>query len=134
MTDMVRTRVERRAAFDIGSGSSKMQISDVEISSSQETAVIISTLFGQERPVSFGADFIKSIDGTLSDSIQEYGLTVIQNLKDEALRQGCTSFSAVATEVFRKATNGNQYLDKVRALGILSFIVLYCISEGFRLE
>ncbi len=39
---------EIRAAFDVGSGSTKLQVSEVEDTS------IIRTLFGQERPLAYG--------------------------------------------------------------------------------
>ena len=38
-----------RASFDIGSGSTKLQVCEVEVS--KEKSVIVKTLFGQERLV-----------------------------------------------------------------------------------
>lgn len=102
----------RRAAFDIGSGQTKVQCSDYD------GTKITNTLIGEERPVAFGADYLKSEDGCLSESIQLKGLSVLQELKEIAENCGASQFSAIATEVFRKAANGLQYLDRVRAIGI----------------
>jgi hypothetical protein len=108
--------LKKRAAFDIGSGATKMQISDCVVS--EDKTRIVCTYFGQERPVAFGADWVKSNDGNLSDDIQLKGLATLLELKAEAEAVGVTEFSAIATEVFRKAKNGIEFLDKVRQQGI----------------
>lgn len=112
-------QIIKRAAFDIGSGSTKMQISDVHISKKS----IVNTYFGEERPVGFGFDLMGSKDGNLSEEIQKVGIQTVLDLKNIAVEQGVTSFAAIATEVFRKAKNGSQYLDKIRALGIHVILV-----------
>lgn len=113
----------RRAAFDIGSGSTKLQCSDCEVISDVATSKIIritirKDLFGIERPVQFGADLKCSVDGNLGESIQQYGLSVFSELKAEADRLGAVEYHAIATEVFRRAGNGSLYLDRIRALGV----------------
>ena len=118
------TTTVRRAAFDVGSGSTKMQCSDCEISADGQCLKIVNVLFGQERPVSFGADYMCSKTGDLSEDIQELGLQTLQDLKQEAVNLGATQFSAIATEVFRKANNGESYLDKARSLCRFPFVVL----------
>ena len=64
MTDTI----ERRVSFDIGSGSTEMQVSDIKKNQ------IIHTCFGQERPAYFGFDFMGSKDGNLSEDIQMKGI------------------------------------------------------------
>lgn len=112
----------RRAAFDIGSGSTKIQCSDCEI---DENGVIkiIRTYFGQERPVSMGADLLRSTDGNLSEEIQTVGISTLLDLKMEADALGATEFAAVATEVFRKAINGAAYTERICDLGVHVTIV-----------
>jgi exopolyphosphatase / guanosine-5'-triphosphate,3'-diphosphate pyrophosphatase len=116
-----------RAAFDIGSGSTKMQVSEVEIIDEDEAssdigtdkATIVSVLYGLERPVPFGFAFQRSTDGTVSESVMEAGLQVLRELKAVAQSMHAGEYSAVATEVFRKASNGSVYLDRVvNELGI----------------
>lgn len=109
-------KMVRRAAFDIGSGSTKMQCSDCHIH--DDSVQLQNMLFGQERPVSFGLDFMRSYDGMLSEDIQHFGLQTLRDLKYEAEALGATDFTAIATEVFRKAKNGEEYLERVRAMGI----------------
>lgn len=115
--------VVRRAAFDIGSGSTKLQCSDCELTVEAASGVVTSTriinkLCGIERPVQFGADFKCSADGRLSEGIQQEGLTVFRELKAEAENLDAQEFHAIATEVFRKAANGPAYLQLIQELGV----------------
>eukprot|EP00928_Gymnodinium_smaydae_P073629 TRINITY_DN567_c0_g2_i1.p1 TRINITY_DN567_c0_g2~~TRINITY_DN567_c0_g2_i1.p1 ORF type:complete len:343 (-),score=28.24 TRINITY_DN567_c0_g2_i1:55-1020(-) len=106
--------VQRRAAFDIGSGATKLMIASVN------GAKIDEQLFGQEVPVGFAIDWKQSKDGNLSDAVQGQGLNVLKGFlslcdeHDVPKDMRC----AIATEVFRKASNGAAYLDRVRNLGL----------------
>lgn len=97
----------RRACFDIGSGSSKLQVADVL------NGRIIKTIFTSEQPLTFGFDYKKSVDGTLSKDIQDRGTVIMTALKEKADSLDAMQFSAVATEVFRRASNGQQYLSRL---------------------
>jgi hypothetical protein len=109
----------RRAAFDIGSGATKVQCSDYKFPESHEIdGTMTNIVYAEERPVPFGADFLSSQDGYLSERIQLRGLQTLSELKEKAVIQGAKQFSAIATEVFRKAKNGEAYLERVRLLGI----------------
>ena len=123
----IGTRI-RRGAFDIGSGSIKLQVSDVLVSRTT-TTVIEKTHYSAERPCAFGSDYLKATDGDgkLSESIQEKGRQTLRELFNIGEALGCTQYSAVATAVFRKATNGDSFLnDAVRdALGINVQIVTH---------
>jgi hypothetical protein len=79
---------------------------------------MINIVFAEERPVPFGADYLNSLNGELSEAMQLRGLQTLFELKDKAVKSGAVQFSAIATEVFRKAKNGEAYLDRVRSLGI----------------
>lgn len=106
-----------RCAFDIGSGSTKMQTCVIDPNSGK----ILKHLAGRENPLSFGADFIKSGKlKSLSEDIQQEGLSLLREMKAIAESHGATQFHAVATEVFRKAeANGQAFLDRVYSeLGI----------------
>jgi Ppx/GppA phosphatase family len=107
-------KVKRRGAFDIGSGTIKLQISDVDVASGR----IKRTVFGEERPCAFGADYLKSRDGTLSASIQEKGAMTIAAFQAIGEKYGVEAYAAVATAVFRKANNGEEFLDRVRSMGV----------------
>lgn len=76
MKSVVQTISKRKAAFDIGSGTIKLQIGSFDSKGS-----ISSLLYGTERPVLFGEDWQKSKDGNLSAEIQEKGLNMLSSLK-----------------------------------------------------
>jgi len=100
----------RRAAFDIGSGATKLMVADV--SGTQVEKVH----FSQEVPVSFAIDWKKSTDGNLSEDIMAQGMAVLQQFMEicTSLSVPATARCAVATEVFRKAGNGEKYLASVK--------------------
>ncbi|CAK9085201.1 unnamed protein product [Durusdinium trenchii] len=99
-----------RAAFDIGSGATKLMVAEVE------KGKVMKELFAKEIPVSFAIDWKQSSDGNLSEAIQEEGLSVLRQLVGECERLRVpreAARCAIATEVFRKAGNGAGYLEKV---------------------
>jgi hypothetical protein len=112
-------QIIRRGAFDIGSGATKLQVSDVDVAA----GTINQTYFGQERPVPFGADWLKSSDGCLSAEMQNRGINTLKDLLAIGEQHGVEAYSAIATEVFRKASNGAEFLDRVRDLGVKVTIV-----------
>lgn len=104
----ITTAMTRRAAFDIGSGATKLIVADVGLGI---TSVISNVYFGQERPCAYGADWLRSSDGSLSISVQNEGRKTFSDLKKIAEDLGAKSFTAIATEVFRKASNGQEYIN-----------------------
>ena len=110
-------RVERRASIDVGSGATKLMVADVDTSSGR----VVRTLFGEERTVSFALSTKEG--GRLSDMVMERGLQVLRDYRriaDKLLaaaqqRQTTQSIAAVATEVFRKAPNGKEFLERVKS-------------------
>ena len=106
--DLPEGVVQRRAAFDIGSGATKLMIADVDV----ETGRMGTVVYGQEHPVKFALDWKKN--GHLSEDVQNEGLKVLHGLRTQCLTAGCTGYTAIATEVFRKAPNGAAFLARVR--------------------
>lgn len=110
--------VRRRAAFDIGSGATKLQIADVDVASSK----VVNVVFAQEVPVKFALDW--KAHGRLSEAITNEGIIVLRKLCAECVAHGAEAIAAVATEVFRKAPNGKAYLERVeRELGLVVEVV-----------
>lgn len=102
---------ERRAAFDVGSGSTKLQCAVIDTA----TGKIIEKLYGVERPQAYGIALQQSRDGHLNEEIQQLGVDLFLELKQIAVEKyGCTRFAAVATEVFRRAKNGADVLDRLQ--------------------
>lgn len=101
--------VLRRAAFDIGSGATKLTVADVDTLS----GTILKIYFSEERPCSFGTDWLKSPNNCISESIQAKGIETLKTFKEICAIHKVDQYSAIATEVFRKATNGKIFLDIV---------------------
>ena len=100
--------VQRRAAFDIGSGATKLMIADVDV----ESGTIGTVVHSAERTVKYALDWKKH--GTLSEDVQAEGIKALHALRTEVMAAGCTAYTAIATEVFRKAPNGAAFLQRVR--------------------
>ena len=112
--------VVRRVAFDIGSNATKCQVADVDLASGR----ILNIVMAQEVPCSFGVDWKQSKDGRLSDRMQDRGLQTLHMLCKTAVDKGATRAAAIATEVFRKASNGEDYLKRVKSeIGLTAKIV-----------
>jgi len=96
-----------RAAFDVGSGATKLLVVEVApAASTGDTGKIVRELFGQEVPLPFKGDSLRSADGRLSAEIMEKGMRTLQTFKDKAESLGAVMQRGVATEVFRTAPNG----------------------------
>ena len=118
--ELPESEVVRRVAFDIGSNATKLQVADVDTSS----GCICSVVFEEEVPCSFGVDWKQSKDGLLSNRMQDRGLQVLHMLCKSAVEKGGTRAATIATEVFRKAGNGEAYLERVKAeVGLTASIV-----------
>lgn len=94
-------------------------------------------LFGQEIPVAFAIAWKASADGTLSEEIRTKGLEALRQLLAVCDSHGVPANArrAVATEVFRKAANGADYLAQVhRELGLAVEVVTQDVEAdlGFR--
>ena len=102
--------VVRRAAFDIGSGATKLLVADIDVSSG---AVVGAPLYEVEKPMPYKADAQGSASGLLSDGIQQRGLALLISLASKARQLGAVEANGVATEVFRTSPNGPQLLDEM---------------------
>jgi len=93
--------------------------------------------FAEERPVPFAIEWKKSTDGRLSDAVQAQGMAVLRDLIAICGQHGVepSCCRAVATEVFRKAANGEEFLRNVQAqLGLEVEVVTQDVEAelGFR--
>lgn len=103
--------IERRAAFDVGSGSTKLQVSEVDM----KTGKIVQTFYNSERPQAYGIALQQSADGNLGEEVVRMGIELFLELKAVATEKyQVVKFAAVATEVFRKAKNGMEVLQRLR--------------------
>lgn len=142
-TACARVVTRRRAAFDIGSGATKLLVVEVEIAAAAAplcregmtadddgarepftaaaaaaaapgaVRIVGEPLFAEEVPLAFKADAQRQPDGALSNEIMERGLVEMERLAAVARALGASEACAVATEVFRSAPNGARYLARV---------------------
>jgi len=91
-------------------------------------------VFTRERPVLYGVD-AKRTGGILSDGVQEEGLAVLRSLLEDVKKSQAQSVVGVATEVFRRASNGSEFVARIREeLGLPVRVVDQSVEAllGFR--
>ncbi len=103
-------KIERRAAFDIGSGQIKMQVSDVDITANK----IVNVLLTDIATVKLRESLVKSLDGRLSSDIQNQTVEAIVQLLEKAAPFHPEARHAVATETLRLAKNGEALAERIK--------------------
>eukprot|EP00746_Dinoflagellata_sp_MGD_P002698 gnl/MRDRNA2_/MRDRNA2_105272_c0_seq1.p1 gnl/MRDRNA2_/MRDRNA2_105272_c0~~gnl/MRDRNA2_/MRDRNA2_105272_c0_seq1.p1 ORF type:complete len:386 (+),score=79.14 gnl/MRDRNA2_/MRDRNA2_105272_c0_seq1:132-1160(+) len=101
--------LERRLAIDIGSGTTKLMVADVDI----KRQCVVQVVLTREVPVLYGISSKQSSDGCLTEAIQQEGLKTLKEMLAAAdtLKPKC--ITAVATEVFRRAPNGREFARRI---------------------
>jgi exopolyphosphatase/guanosine-5'-triphosphate,3'-diphosphate pyrophosphatase len=97
----------RLAAFDLGSNSIKMTLADVD------SAGTVREIFSASETVRLGAGL--EATGRLADDRIDAALAAIRLMVDRAAANGVERMAGVATEAVRVATNGADFLARVRA-------------------
>jgi exopolyphosphatase/guanosine-5'-triphosphate,3'-diphosphate pyrophosphatase len=106
---------EVRAAFDVGSGSTKMKVAELNTC----TNTIQKVLLEEQAKIDYRESIEKSSDETISGATTEAGIKALNSLKEKAQKSGAQKFSGVATAAFRQAKNGEQVVRDIReATGI----------------
>lgn len=99
---------QTRAGIDMGSGATKIAVFEVNICQHQLGKV----LFEDQRPVGYNDALARSTNNQLDETIQQQGLTALQQLVTQARRYHPQRISGVATAVFRSASNGQAVIDR----------------------
>jgi len=99
-----------RAAIDVGSGSIKVTVAQIDPRSQR----IYSTLYSQEHPIPFKRDIQVSGKSELSDRIQDIAIETLAQLKTELAIHQPTAWKGVATAASRQATNAQQMYDRIQ--------------------
>lgn len=97
------------AAFDIGSGAIKVQVANVE------NGEIRSVLFTDMVQVPLREDLAKSLDGRLSDEIQNKTVNAIVDLMKKVQLYHPSVCMGFGTAAFREAINGKELAEKIQA-------------------
>lgn len=112
--------IENRAGIDMGSGSTKIQVTEVNIC--QKT--LGKVLYEDQRPVGFNADLAKSGNNQLSDAIQQQGLAALTEMVNKANAFKPQRITGVATAVFRTAANGQRVIDRFNQQAHVSLTII----------
>ncbi len=98
--------IETRAGIDMGSGTTKIQVAQVDICRHQLGKV----LYEDQRALGFNDDLGKSGNNQLSAAMQQQGVTALKQMVDKARTFHPQRITGVATAVFRSAANGQQVI------------------------
>lgn len=118
--------IERRVAFDVGSGKIKMQISDVDVTANK----IINVLLSDTAKVPLREDLATSKEGMFSQEVQNQAVTAIKQLVEKAKIFRPEAYHAVATEGLRLAKNGPQLAEKIKLETGVPVTILTQQEEG----
>lgn len=112
----------KKAAFDVGSGSTKVTVAEVNVC----TKKISKILHEDQAPVAYKDNLLKNNNEMSKDIIQQ-GTLVLLAQKSKARKLGATEFNGVATSAFRKASNG---IDSLKKLAQKTEINLSIITQN----
>lgn len=107
--NVISHKIVRRAAFDIGSGQIKMQISDVGVTVNK----IINVLLTDAVYIGLRENLVNSLDGRLSVDIQNKTVEAISELIKKASSFHPETYHAIATEVLRLAKNADALIERI---------------------
>ncbi len=96
-----------RAAFDVGSTTTKMKVARVNTCLQKNEAII----YKNEIRVPYAEN---KHSGIFSQQIRNTGITALQRLKEEAVNRKAEAFSGVATESFRQSGNTSEFLGEIK--------------------
>lgn len=124
--DSCSHEIVRRAAFDIGSGQIKMQVSDVDITIGKIAKVLLT----DSVRIALREDLAKSSDGRFSPEIESQLVDAIKELIKKSEPFHPQAYQAVATESFRLAKNGMALVERIKIEAGLNITVISQEEEG----
>lgn len=125
-TEVQQSQIERRAAFDIGSGQIKMQVSDIDVKANK----IVNVLLVESATVALRENLVKSLDGRLSTDIQNQVVDAISELMKKAAPFHPKACQAIATEGLRLAKNSDVLLERIANETGVSVTIVSQEEEG----
>lgn len=96
-----------RAAFDVGSETTKMKVAKVNKCLQKNEG----NIYRNEAKISYAENHRS---GVFTPEIQKAGIIALSRLKNEATGHRAEAFSGVATESFRQTSNTPEFLDEVK--------------------
>ncbi|MEC9282405.1 MAG: hypothetical protein VX642_06815 [Bdellovibrionota bacterium] len=99
----------KRAALDVGSGSTKLKVASVDICKNE----IAEILFSDSVNIEFKESLAKSSRNVLGKKIYDKAIRELKAMRQKAISLGASEIVGVATSVFRKAGNGRVFIDEI---------------------
>jgi len=107
-----------RAAVDMGSGSTKLLVCSM-VKGASGWLELDKVIYEQETNVLLSRDLEQNNNGRLSDEVLCESRNVLKGYKDIAIKHGFQGpLKGIATQVFRLAENGEEYLKSLEQDGI----------------
>ena len=107
--------VSRRAAFDIGSGTTKVKVADVDLCDKTLDSVVLA----EDTPVFYGVDVAEPHGEGFRADTMDRGFAALAAFKARADQHRPEAYAAVATAAFRRARNAPEFIARIEAeLGI----------------
>lgn len=105
--------IERRAGIDVGSGSLKMKVYDVDICKKRlkEVKKELSFECSKNTEIGFKKDLLD--DNLISEPLVNKGIKTLKEYKEIAIKCGANAIQAVATSAFRQALNKKAVIAKM---------------------
>ncbi|WP_369788789.1 Ppx/GppA phosphatase family protein [Rouxiella sp. WC2420] len=123
---LAKNCIEVRAGIDMGSGTTKIQVSEVNIC----TKTLGKLLFSQDKPIGFNEDLAESTNNQLSPAIEQQGAAALKELVSAAQKYHPVRITGVATAVFRTAANGPQVIKQFNKQAHISLRVISQAQEA----
>lgn len=105
-----QSKLERRAAVDVGSGGTKLAIADID----PATNHIVNIIYDASYPVPYQASLDRSEDGTFDEETKQQGIKTFKLIKEISDQYQVKRIVAVATSAFRKANNSKQFVADIK--------------------
>jgi exopolyphosphatase/guanosine-5'-triphosphate,3'-diphosphate pyrophosphatase len=99
-----------RAAIDIGSGATKLKVAEIDLKTQKIEKILVDESF----TVQYQEDLEKSPDGAFSEQVMKTGLDALKQSHAIAQKYQAEKVIAIATASFRKATNVQEYTNKIQ--------------------
>lgn len=106
----------KRATFDIGSGSTKMNIYRFNSCSNKIISKYSTERCSYSQKVSYKESIVNDL--IIPKDLINKGTLVLKQMKKDAIKCGATQFQAVATSAFRQASNGKHAVKELERAGI----------------
>lgn len=122
----IQAEIVRRAAVDIGSGTTKLTIADINTDSDQ----IVHIWYQSIEPIELRRDLAASTDGYLSKNIEEELISTFKEMNTKTCQFAPQQWFGIGSSVFRTAKNGKQLLNRLKMDADVTIRLVSHVEEG----